>query len=1044
MKGKPYTNDFQGSSNKGYLSYQNWVKNNYQLITDRLSEEAGHFLRAYSGEAFDSLYFDNRWHYLGRSRKKGYKGHFYEDKQGKPRLDLIYNPFPASEQPVKFDDWTVINNLWQEETGQKTSGKKVYRKVKVRTESSKSKQDEAYKRKIFERCKKNYLESDTATKSGYCESKSIPIYENVRSGKGAYQHTAKYECINLPVITFDRGITGFQQIFDGNVAKGKNKSFVGKNKAGFVFLDYDFLVPLACLKAYKGLQEIIICEGFATGVSLHMASNLPVLCALYLNNIGKVVKAVRQFCGPKSKVKIIIAPDNDKAKEFEFDAKGKPKVNGGLTISHRVAIEYGCYVLPIESERESIDFNDIHRKFGLDAVKQAVNSATTPNPKIAFNEDLRKLERGDRYLRSINNLPEGITLIKSPQGTGKTHAIAKTIKDYRDSGISVLAITHRESLAQNLGARFGLEVYNELTYEHLQLQSGLVICVNSLYKLPSNSYFDVIIIDESEQFVRNLKGRHIQHKAENMQILDNVLAPARKLIMLDADIGPLSRGFIREYKPHDKIHWIRNYYPIGEDKKFVVVDKKGLAIQAFYDALEHKEKVAFFCNSLDISRSVYEYARSNHSDLEGILANSETSNTNRVRTANFNPEEFKKYDFIVASPAVQTGISIEESDFNKVVGYFSSNVGISDDFIQQLWRIRDSKELIVWFDSRNLHGISNPEKLREVFQAADRKEAEQLGEPVSTVYDPKYFKMKIDALSLEARDKSRLKYNSIYKTTKQGFDISLANDTQEDKKIALKANKLTKEAGDRVYIRDRLNAKDINPDTALLIQGKQSPTQDEILQLSRYQTKDVFKWDTELGRIILRNILLAKASVKDVPRIDSLSGDDLLGEAFLLNKDGKFVRELKHFRITSGSLEVAKLELEHEKNNHALDHKKWTIIWEFYQKLYKVVGLKEAIKGEIVRYSLDSKSVKNFLEYIDSQRNEFEEPIGLPTEKKLKENPVRYIGTWLGKSGLKHARIGDFHNSNYILNPDLAMALNTLANFEEFFKKFQSKRNSSE
>ena len=77
-------------------------------------------------------------------------------------------------------------------------------------------------------------------------------------------------------------------------------------------------------------DDVIICEGYATGASLYAATGSQVLCALSAGNLLHVAKAVRTVdCGKK----IIIAADNDE----------KTPGNPGLTAAKKTALAVGGF-----------------------------------------------------------------------------------------------------------------------------------------------------------------------------------------------------------------------------------------------------------------------------------------------------------------------------------------------------------------------------------------------------------------------------------------------------------------------------------------------------------------------------------------------------------------------------------------------------------------------------------------------------------------------------------------------------------------------------
>ena len=103
----------------------------------------------------------------------------------------------------------------------------------------------------------------------------------------------------------------------------------------------------------------VICEGFATGASIHEATGMAVLSAGPASNLKAVAEALR---AKHPDERILIAADDD------WEREGNP----GLTKAGEAAQAAGAtVVVPQFPERfEGLtDFNDLHREFGLDRVK---------------------------------------------------------------------------------------------------------------------------------------------------------------------------------------------------------------------------------------------------------------------------------------------------------------------------------------------------------------------------------------------------------------------------------------------------------------------------------------------------------------------------------------------------------------------------------------------------------------------------------------------------------------------------------------------------
>jgi putative DNA primase/helicase len=117
----------------------------------------------------------------------------------------------------------------------------------------------------------------------------------------------------------------------------------------------------------KLADSIIVCEGYATGASIHEATGSAVAIAFNAGNLGAVATALRS---KYPDLKIILAADDDHL------TAGNP----GLTKARAAALAVGGYLAVPEffgHERgdKDTDFNDLHHLAGLAAVKAGIDNA---------------------------------------------------------------------------------------------------------------------------------------------------------------------------------------------------------------------------------------------------------------------------------------------------------------------------------------------------------------------------------------------------------------------------------------------------------------------------------------------------------------------------------------------------------------------------------------------------------------------------------------------------------------------------------------------
>lgn len=181
-------------------------------------------------------------------------------------------------------------------------------------------------------------------------------------------------------------IHSLQAILPDDKKLGRDKDYLsGANKHGHY---YSFGKPLE----HEGKQVILLCEGYATGASLHAATNHAVIVAFDAPNLLPVAEFMR---GAFPDATMVVCADND---QWTL----KPVANPGLTRAREVRDAVGALValpefdaaLGVPNEagklRGPTDFNDLMRLEGADAVRRVI--AETLNPPAPTVEPVDVLE----------------------------------------------------------------------------------------------------------------------------------------------------------------------------------------------------------------------------------------------------------------------------------------------------------------------------------------------------------------------------------------------------------------------------------------------------------------------------------------------------------------------------------------------------------------------------------------------------------------------------------------------------------------------------
>lgn len=173
----------------------------------------------------------------------------------------------------------------------------------------------------------------------------------------------------VPVQNVGGELRGLQYISP----EGQKRFLPGMEKNGnFHLITGDHSSPAQDLSQ----NEIILAEGYATGVSLHLATEKPVLVAFDAGNLEPVARKLRERYPNAA---ITICADNDH-QHTRRTPEGTELWNKGVAMAQDAAKAVGGKVVaPIFNEEERArgltDFNDLHQSRGIEEVKKQIGLA---------------------------------------------------------------------------------------------------------------------------------------------------------------------------------------------------------------------------------------------------------------------------------------------------------------------------------------------------------------------------------------------------------------------------------------------------------------------------------------------------------------------------------------------------------------------------------------------------------------------------------------------------------------------------------------------
>ncbi|MGB7439709.1 MAG: plasmid replication protein, CyRepA1 family, partial [Coleofasciculaceae cyanobacterium] len=425
-----------------------------------------------------------------------------------------------------------------------------------------------------------------------------------------------------------------------------------------------------------------------------------------------------------------------------FDQDLKPNaikaVNKAIQKTGYLLSKAGCQVKVITWKPEfAKGVDDLIATHGEKAFEEAYERATSFDTwkakslaRLTYSVDIQV---NSRYLPELS-LPNNAQLvaIKSPKGTGKTKFLESIVAEAIDKGQRVLVVGHRVRLVEALCQRFGLKYITEVRDDPTATVKGYGLCFDSLHP-DSQANFSaadwsdgVVIIDEVEQvFWHGLSSSTCQSNRVAIlkslkTLIQNVLGGSGKVFVADADLSDISIDYLvslagfhiktllidNDWKPQLGESWLVHNYPESTPKRLVRDLEKHIKEggKPFVCLSAQKKKSQWGTSNLEA------YLKKQFPQLRILRLDSESlaepthpaygciSKLNQV---------LPNYDIVLASPAIETGVSIELQGHFTSVWAIAQGVQAENSVRQALGRIRENLPRFIWVASYGFNKIGN-------------------------------------------------------------------------------------------------------------------------------------------------------------------------------------------------------------------------------------------------------------------------------------------------------------------------------------------------
>jgi ElaB/YqjD/DUF883 family membrane-anchored ribosome-binding protein len=293
-----------------------------------------------------------------------------------------------------------------------------------------------------------------------------------------------------------------------------------------------------------------------------------------------------------------------------------------------------------------------------------------------------------RYV-SLDKLAR-LSCVRSPKGTGKTELINHIVNNELGEEEKALIFVHRVSLSLNTQGRIGGTQYQE-SPEAINNSQVLHLCVNSLIHLDPKAWSNigVVVIDELEQVLKHISGDTCKRVRNQIRAkLKYVLTKAKRVLILDADLTDRGVQTIQTVAgiTDEETETVLNMFQVG-DKQYFELSDTATVIGLAQQHLDRGDRVVILCNTRRGAEAAFKDLGSG-----GLLITKETSGNPEQKAFLTSPNTcIEKYNLVVGSPSISTGISIDVP-IDAVFLIANRFDGLDDnDLRQALGRVRNPK-----------------------------------------------------------------------------------------------------------------------------------------------------------------------------------------------------------------------------------------------------------------------------------------------------------------------------------------------------------------
>lgn len=340
-------------------------------------------------------------------------------------------------------------------------------------------------------------------------------------------------------------------------------------------------------------------------------------------------------------------------------------------------------------------------------------------------------------LEDVLELKEGrVLIVRAAMGEGKTQKVGRGLRDMAEQdGQSFFALTHRSALVTELCKRLKLTPYKKAQKRFNEgakakdIFSFFGSCVHSIASPLIRSAFEscgVLFADEAAQMLRSLESIYTQQTStakdstaqDVYDLLVKTIQTAPKVVLCDAGANDELIEWLESILGNEKIHIVETSKKSGDGINAHVhfanqqLQGETAAITAIKARLKEGKKVWISVGTVKAGRLIAQALRGCG---RGAFVHAKTPTREKERFLESADIASLDYDYVIASPVISCGISVEHRNghhFDDVFLVTDGSSVVPQDAVQMIRRVRYVKDVQIytWLPYQYRLGDITPEK----------------------------------------------------------------------------------------------------------------------------------------------------------------------------------------------------------------------------------------------------------------------------------------------------------------------------------------------